>query len=248
VLVRPRDFRPGQRYPVLVNVYGGPHSQMVTAAPSRYLLAQWFADRGFIVVSMDGRGTPARGRAWERAIQGNLIEVPLADQVAALRLLGAKYPELDLKRVGIYGWSFGGYFAAMAAMREPDVFHAAIAGAPVADWRDYDTFYTERYLGLPNANPRGYEASSVLGSAKQLRRPLLIVHGTDDDNVHFSHSLELADALFRAGRPFEFLPLTGFTHMVPDPNVTVRLNTRMAEFFERELGGPREAATSRAEP
>ncbi|HTO89496.1 MAG TPA: DPP IV N-terminal domain-containing protein [Candidatus Sulfotelmatobacter sp.] len=234
-IIRPRDFRSDRRYPVIVNVYGGPHSQMVTAQPSRYLLAQWLADRGFVVVSIDGRGTPARGRTWERAISGNLIDVPLGDQVAALKKLGAAHPEMDMSRVGIFGWSFGGYFTAMAVMRRPDVFRAGVAGAPVVDWRDYDTFYTERYLNLPQNNPRGYEASSVLTYAKQLERPLLIVHGTTDDNVHFLNSLKLTDALFKAGKPFEFLPLSGFTHMVADPLVTKQLYTRIAEFFEREL-------------
>ena len=125
VIVRPSDFKPGRKYPVIVSIYGGPHSQMVVASRGHYLLDQWLAEQGFIVVSLDGRGTPARGRDWERVIKGNLIDVPLADQVAGLRALGAKYVELDLSRVGIYGWSFGGYFAAMAVMRQPDVFRGA---------------------------------------------------------------------------------------------------------------------------
>ncbi len=182
-IVRPADFQTGRKYPVIVSVYGGPHSQMVLASRGKYLLDQWLAEQGFVVVSIDGRGTPARGRTWERAIHGNLIDVPLADQVAGLRALGAKYAEFDLERVGIYGWSFGGYFSAMAVLREPDFFRAGIAGAPVTDWLDYDTHYTERYLGLPSANEAGYTASSVLNYAKDLRRPLLVIHGTADDNV-----------------------------------------------------------------
>ena len=242
-IIRPGDFKRDRRYPVIVNVYGGPHSQMVMAQPSRYLLAQWLADRGFIVVSIDGRGTPARGRDWERVISGNLIDAPLADQVAALKKLGAKHPEMDMSRVGIFGWSFGGYFSAMAVMRHPELFRAGVAGAPVVDWKDYDTFYTERYLGLPQTNARGYDASSVLTYAKQLDRPLLIVHGTTDDNVHFVNSLKLTDALFKAGRPFEFLPLAGFTHMVPDPVVTSRLYRRIESFFEDKLGKPAAAGS-----
>ena len=157
--------------------------------------------------------------------------------MAGLRSLGAKYAELDLSRVGIYGWSFGGYFAAMAVMREPDVFRAGVAGAPVTDWLDYDTHYTERYLGLPSQNESGYEASSVLSYSKELRRPLLIVHGTADDNVYFLHSVRLADALFRARRDFDFLPLSGLTHMVPDPVVTRSLYTRIAEYFLAHVAG-----------
>jgi dipeptidyl-peptidase 4 len=236
-IIRPSHFDAERKYPVLVSVYGGPHSQTVVAARGRYLLDQWLAEQGFIVVSLDGRGTPARGRAWERAIRGNLIDVPLADQVAGLRALAAKYPQLDIERgVGIYGWSFGGYFTAMAVMREPNVFHAGVAGAPVTDWHDYDTHYTERYLGLPDKNESGYEASSVLTYAAELRRPLLLIHGTADDNVYFLHSIRLADSLFRARRDFEFLPLSGLTHMVPDPVVTRSLYTRIAEHFLRHVG------------
>jgi len=237
VIMTPEGYDPRLTYPVVVSVYGGPHVQVVMQARNRYLLDQWLANQGFIVVSFDGRGTPARGRAWERTIKNNLIDVPLNDQVEALQALGREMPQLDLSRVGIYGWSFGGYFSAMAAMRRPDVFRAGVAGAPVADFRDYDTHYTERYMGLLNENLNGYKASSVLTYAPKLERPLLIVHGTSDDNVYFLHSLKLCDALFRAGKPFEFVPLAGFTHMVPDPLVTDRLYGRVADFLERNVAG-----------
>jgi dipeptidyl-peptidase 4 len=237
-IVRPRDFDPAKKYPVLLNVYGGPTAQVVTAARQGQLLKQWYADRGFIVVASDNRGTPGRDRAWERVTKGNFIDIPLEDQITALRQLAQKVPQMDLDRVGIWGWSFGGYFSAMAAMRHPEVFKAAVAGAPVADFADYDTHYTERYLGLPKANPKGYEASNVLTYAKDLRVPLLIVHGTADDNVYFMHALKMADALFKAGRDFDFLPLSGFTHMVPDPVVKERLETRVLDFFETHLGQP----------
>jgi dipeptidyl-peptidase 4 len=234
-IIRPRNFNPKLKYPVIDSVYGGPHSQTVQAAARNYLLQQWIADHGFIVVSIDGRGTPSRGRDWERAIKGNLIEIPLEDQVAGLRALGEKYPEMDMSRVGIYGWSFGGYFAAMAVMRRPDVFHVGVAGAPVADWRDYDTHYTERYMGLPEENPAGYEAASVLTYCKDLERPLLIVHGTADDNVYFMHALKMSNALFRAGKHHELLPLSDFTHMVADPLVTTRLYERITGFLAENL-------------
>lgn len=234
-ILRPHDFDATRRYPVIVSVYGGPHAQVVSADGRRYLLNQWLADQGFIVVAIDGRGTPARGREWERSIKGNLVELPLADQVRGLQALGQKYPEMDLSRVGIYGWSFGGYLSAMAAMQRPDVFHAAVAGAPVVDWLDYDTHYTERYLGFPAENPDGYRDSSALTYASQLIRPLLVIHGTADDNVYFLHSLKLCDALFRAGKEYELLPLSGLTHMVPDPLVTKRLYGRIADYFETHL-------------
>ncbi|MBI3860809.1 MAG: S9 family peptidase, partial [Planctomycetia bacterium] len=238
-IVRPRSMSRGARYPVIVHVYGGPHALTVNSSPRGSVLQQWLADQGFIVVSLDGRGTPRRGREWERAIKNNLIDIPLQDQVDGLKALGEKNTEMDLGRVGITGWSFGGYFSAMAAMRRPDIYKAAVAGAPVCDFRDYDTHYTERYMGLPNENQSGYEASNVVTYCKDLSVPLLIIHGTADDNVYFLHSLKMTEALFRAGKKFEFLPLAGFTHMVPDPVVTIRLNSRVAAFFKQHLGEPR---------
>jgi dipeptidyl-peptidase-4 len=238
VVIRPRNFQADRVYPVIVHVYGGPTAQMVRAAGIDLALNQWIADHGFVVVRIDGRGTPNRGREWRRPIKGDLIGIPLADHELTLRLLGERYPELDLSRVGIYGWSFGGYFAAMAVMRVPDLFRVGVAGAPVADWRDYDTHYTERYLGLPQENPEGYRATNLVSHVARLSRPLLIIHGTADDNVYFAHSLKLADALFRAGKGFEFLPLSGLTHMVPEPQVAQRLYGRILGYFAEHLGRP----------
>jgi dipeptidyl-peptidase-4 len=242
VIIRPRSFTPVRQYPVINSVYGGPHNNTVSSTPRSYLLQQWLADQGFIVVSIDARGTPRRGREWERSIRFNVIDGPLQDQAAAVRALCERYPEMDGTRVGISGWSFGGYFAAMAAMRRPDVFKAGVAGAPVCNWADYDTHYTERYMGLPQENAAGYEAANVLTYCKDLRVPLLIIHGTADDNVYFLHSLKMSGALFRAGIRHDFLPLTGFTHMVPDPDVTASLQGRVASFLREHLGA---AGTSR---
>jgi len=237
-LIRPRNFDAGKRYPVIVDVYGGPHHLHVAAAKNRWLLDQWYADQGFIVVAIDGRGTPGRGRDWERAIFQKFGSVPLDDQVAALTAMGEQFPCMDLKRVGITGWSFGGYMSALAVLRRPDVFSAGVAGAPVVDWLDYDTHYTERYLGIPPRDEAAYKEGSLLTYAADLRRPLLLLHGTADDNVYFRHSLKLVDALFRAGKPFEMLPLSGLTHMVPDPVVMERLHSRIVEFFRKHLGKP----------
>jgi dipeptidyl-peptidase-4 len=237
-IIRPKDFIGSRKYPVIVYVYGGPSHTVVSAATRGYLRQQWLADQGFIVVCFDGRGTPRRGRTWERATAGNLIDLPLADQAAALKSLADARRELDLSRVGIYGWSFGGYFAAMAVCKMPEVFHAAVAGAPVTDWADYDTHYTERYMGLPNENADGYRACSVLTYADRLRRPLLLIHGTTDDNVLFAHTLKLAEALFRAGRHYDLLLLPGLTHLVPQPEVTIRLYERIAKYFQTHLQSP----------
>lgn len=236
-IIRPRDFDPSRKYPVLLYVYGGPHASVVTVAPRTYLRDQWFADGGFVVVRVDGRGTPFRGRAWERIIQGDLISTALADQSAALAALGARYPELDLSRVAVTGWSFGGYMSAMAVLLRPETFHAAAAGAPVTDWRDYDTHYTERYMGLLDENAEGYDRTSALTYAASLSRPLLLIHGTTDDNVYFCHSLKLSQALFKAGKDAELLALPGITHMVPDPAVKVALERKIIGFLRRSLPG-----------
>jgi len=238
-VVWPRNFDEVKRYPVLVDVYGGPHHQHVSAAMNRWLLDQWYADQGFIVVSIDGRGTPGRGSDWESAIYERFASVPLRDQVEGLKALAVKYPAMDLSRVGIDSWSFGGYMAALAVLRRPDIFHVGIAGAPVCDWLDYDTHYTERYLGVPiGPDDEIYKANSLLSFAGNLKRPLLLMHGTADDNVYFRHSLRLADGLFRNGKEFDILPLSGLTHMVPDPVVMENLHGRIARFLQKHLGGP----------
>ena len=233
-ILRPRDFKKGQRYPVILDVYAGPGNKQVLAQPDRYFIDQWMADRGYIVAAIDGRGTPDHGRDWERAIRGNLIEVALADQVAGLEALAKREPAMDLKRVGVVGWSFGGYFSAMAVMQKPEIFRCAVAGAPVVSWENYDTYYTERYLGLPSENADGYRASNVLTYAPKLSRPLLLIHGLTDDNVYFQHSVQLSEALFQAGKNFNFLPLLG-THMVSEPLLRLRRQTRIIDFFDAEL-------------
>ncbi|MCA9283049.1 MAG: prolyl oligopeptidase family serine peptidase [Phycisphaeraceae bacterium] len=238
-VVRPRVFEKGMRFPVILHAYTGPGSQMVQASGERYRFAQWIADHGYIVVSIDGRGTPNRGRDWERVIRGNLVDIAVEDQVRGLRALGERYPEMDMDRVGVFGWSYGGYFSAIATMKRPDVFKCGVAGAPVCDWLDYDTHYTERYLGVPPSpveEDRAYKASSVLTYAGELARPLMIIHGTADDNVYFVHALKMSDALTRAGKDHEFVVLGGFTHMVTEPAMVEAMYGRMMGFFGRELG------------
>jgi dipeptidyl-peptidase-4 len=235
-IIRPRSFDPKRRYPVLLHTYAGPTGRMVVATPKSYVIDQWFADAGFVVVAVEGRGTSNRGREWERVVHKDLISVALGDQVAGLQALGARYPELDLDRAGIFGWSFGGYVSAMAALLRPDVFKAAIAGAPVTDWGLYDTFYTERYMQTPELNADGYRETSALTHAGKLERPLLIIHGTTDDNVHFANSLALVSAVFRAGKAahVELLPVAA-THMTPDPEIALALGLRELRFFQEHL-------------
>ena len=233
-ITRPRAFAVGKKYPVLVSVYAGPTSKRVVADARGFLTDQWMADQGYVVVRLDGRGTPWHGRDWERSIKGNLIDLALEDQIAGLRALAEKFPELDLARVGITGWSFGGYFTAMAVIRRPDVFRCGVAGAPVVTWENYDTHYTERYLGVPPAAAEAYRVSDVTTYAAQLSHPLLLIHGVTDDNVYFQHTLQLADTLYMAGKPYELMPMLG-THMVSDPVVRLREQQRIIEFFNREL-------------
>ncbi|MBK9034664.1 MAG: S9 family peptidase [Myxococcales bacterium] len=242
-VVRPRDFDPGKKYPVVLQVYAGPTVTTVTSNPRAYWKDQLLADTGFIVVRGDGRGTPGRGRAWERVISGDLITVPMNDQIEILQALGAAHPEMDLARVGVVGWSFGGYFSAMAAELRPDVFKAAIAGAPVTDWRYYDTAYTERYMRLPSTNAAAYDAASAVVNADKLSVPLLLIHGLTDDNVYAVNTLALAEALFKAGKPFDFVALSG-THMVADPAAEAALLTRQIDFFRAHLGLPTPAAAA----
>jgi dipeptidyl-peptidase-4 len=237
-IVRPHDFDKGKRYPVILHVYGGPTHLMVQDAMGGRLIDQWLADQGFIVAALDNRGTPGRGRDWEKAVSKHFGSVSLNDQIAGLKALGKRFPEMDVDRVGVYGWSFGGYLSALAVLKAPDVFKAAVAGAPVVDWLDYDTHYTERYLGLPEADPDAYKEASLLTYAADLKRPLLLIHGTADDNVYFRHTLKLTNALFRAGKDFDLLPLAGMTHMTPDPVVTERLYGRIAGHFQKHLGKP----------
>ena len=235
------DGADGDSLPVLLDPYGGPHAQRVLKARSPFLVSQWFADQGFAVVITDGRGTPARGPAWERAVAGDLAYPVLEDQIDALDALASQHPRLDLGRVAVRGWSFGGYLAALAVLARPDRFHAAIAGAPVTDWRLYDTHYTERYLGHPDQNPEAYTRTSLLELAEDLTRPLLLICGLADDNVFAAHTLKLSQTLFEAGRPHQVLPLPGVTHMTPQEQVAENLLLLQRTFLFDSLDiGPQE--------
>jgi dipeptidyl-peptidase 4 len=225
----------GAPLPVLLDPYGGPHAGRVVRAHNAHVGAQWFADQGFAVVVADGRGTPGRGSEWERAIHLDLATTVLEDQVEALTRAAEEHEVLDLSRVAIRGWSFGGYLAALAVMRRPDVFHAAVAGAPVTEWRLYDTHYTERYLGDPAEQAGVYDGSSLLPLAGELTRPLLLIHGLADDNVVAAHTLRLSSELLAAGRPHEVLPLAGVTHMTPQEVVAENLLLHQLDFLRRAL-------------
>jgi dipeptidyl-peptidase 4 len=223
--------------PVLMDPYGGPHAQRVLKTAGMFHASQWLAEQGFAVVVADGRGTPGRGPAWDRAVKGDLATPALEDQVTALHAAAAAHRDLDLGRVGIRGWSFGGFLAALAVLRRPDVFHAGIAGAPVTDWRLYDTCYTERYLGDPATAPDAYHLSSLNADEIPLpHRSLLIIHGLADDNVVAAHSLRLSSLLLAAGYPHSVLPLSGVTHMTPQEVVAENLLLLQVAFLRQALG------------
>jgi dipeptidyl-peptidase-4 len=237
-LVLPRGHELGSgALPVLLDPYGGPTFQRVVAARRLWLEPQWLADQGFAVLVADPRGTPGRGRAWARAVRCDLAGPVLEDQIDALHAVADRVPDLDLTRVAIRGWSFGGYLAALAVMRRPDVFHAAVAGAPVTDWRLYDTHYTERYLGVDpdGADRPAYERSSLLGEAASLKRALLLIHGLADDNVVAAHTLRLSQLLTESGRLHAVLPLTGVTHLATEAAVAENLLTLQIEFLKAAL-------------
>lgn len=222
--------------PIVLSPYGGPHHLEVVAAAGTFAEDQWLANQGFCVIVADGRGTPGRGLAWEHAIADKFAEITLADQVDALESALALFPDrLDGSRVGIRGWSYGGYLSALAMLARPDLFHVGIAGAPVTDWTLYDTAYTERYLGNPTKVPEIYEENSLLRFAPNLQGKLLIVHGLADDNVVSAHSLQLSGALFAAGRMHEFLPLAGVSHMTPQLTITENLMRIQANYFREHL-------------
>ena len=233
----PKDHVMGsKKLPVIMCPYGGPHAVVALATGLAHTRAQYLADQGFAVVISDGRGTPRRGPVWEREVFHDLTTGVLQDQVDAITGIAQLYPDdIDTARVGIRGWSFGGYLAALAVLARPDVFHAAVAGAPVTEWRLYDTGYTERYLGHPDADADVYDAGSLLPMAAQLERPLLIIHGLADDNVVVAHALQLSSALLAAGKPHEFLALSGVTHMAPQEVISENLLKREVDFFEKHL-------------
>jgi dipeptidyl-peptidase-4 len=243
-LLLPSWYQPGTRLPVLLSPYGGPAMQrVVRARDAAFCEDQWFAEQGFAVLVTDGRGTPGRGPAWSKAVSGDTLSAPLEDQVDALDALSASFPDLDRGRVGIRGWSYGGALAAIAVIRRPDVFHAAVSGAAPHDQRLYDTHWRERFLGLPQQNPQGYDRSSTIAGAASLTRPLLLIHGMADDNVVVAHTLRMSAALLAAGRPHQVLPLSSTTHHTPaDADTFSQLLRLELAFLAESLSVTRPAA------
>ncbi len=233
-LFLPDGREPAGPIPVLLDPYGGPHGARVLKALGAHVTSQWFADHGFAVLVVDGRGVDGRGPTWDREMHRDFT-IALEDQIDALHAAAERFSFLDLTRVGIRGWSFGGELAAWAILRRPDVFHAGVAGAPVTDQRLYDTGYTERYLGHPDDEPEVYRRNSLLPDAPGLRRPLLLIHGLSDDNVFVAHTLKLSASLFEAGRPHELVVLPNLTHLSRAEAVTENVLRIQLDFLRRTL-------------
>ncbi len=232
-VIKPAGFQAGKKYPVVVGVYAGPHSQSVMNQWYDSLtMEQVLAQKGFVIWELDGRGTSNRGHQWETAVARDLGAKELEDQKEGIRhLVSLGYA--DPKRVGIRGWSYGGFMTIYSLLHAPDVFACGVAGAPVTDWRHYDTIYTERYMGLPSENAKGYESSSLVAAAAQLKGRLLIAHNIEDDNVLFQNTVRLADALERAGKQFEMMVYPNKSHGLSAGRH--HFERLLLEFFERNL-------------
>jgi len=235
-LLLPGGREPEEPLPVLMDPYGGPHGARVLKAAGAHLTSQWFADQGFAVLVVDGRGVDGRGPAWDREMYHDFT-VALEDQVDALHAAAERFDFLDLGRVAMRGWSFGGELTAMALLRRPDVFHAGVVGAPVTDQHLYDTFYTERYLGKPQDEPEVYRRNSPLLDAASLSRPMLLIHGLADDNVFVANTLRFSAALFEAGKWHELVLIPNATHLTRSTAVTENILRVQLDFLRRTVGG-----------
>jgi dipeptidyl-peptidase-4 len=232
----PPAMKEGRRHPAIVRVYGGPTAQEVkdSWALTQDLRAQYLARQGYVVFRLDNRGSPRRGRAFESAILGRLGSVEVQDQIAGARYL-ARLPYVDGSRIGIYGWSYGGYMAARCMLEAPELFRAGVAGAPVTDWDGYDTHYTERYMGRPQDNVAGYRGSSLLPLAARLKGSLLLIHGMIDENVHFRHTARLMNALNAAQAPYDTLIFPEERHLPRRDEDRVFMEQRLLDHFDRHL-------------
>ncbi|HLX62670.1 MAG TPA: DPP IV N-terminal domain-containing protein [Planctomycetota bacterium] len=234
-MTKPGNFDAAKKYPVVVYIYGGPHVQVVRNVWSGIDgVDARLAQDGCLIWSMDNRGSWGRGHAWETAIYKNMGAQELADQLAGIEYL-KKLPFVDASRIGIHGWSYGGYMTLYSLTHAPDVFKCGCAGAPVTDWKYYDTIYTERYMRTPADNPDGYVTSSPLAAAAKLKAKLLIIHGTSDDNVHIQNTMNFLDALTKANRPYELQIQPGQKHGFRGEAAGKFLSDRMVEFFKRNL-------------
>ena len=236
--IKPKNFDQNKRYPVLIYVYGGPGNQQVSDSYgySDYYWYHMLAEKGYVVFCFDGRGTGGRGAQFKKQTYGDMGRMECEDAIEAARWLGQQ-SWVDKERIGIWGWSFGGYLSTLSLLKGNDVFKMAIAVAPVMNWRYYDNIYTERFLGLPKDNAKGYDDNSPLNFADRLKGNYLLIHGTGDDNVHFQNSAEMVEKLEEAGKQFEFRIYPNKNHSIYDNTGNTRLNLYqlMTDFILRKL-------------
>ncbi|HLH00661.1 MAG TPA: DPP IV N-terminal domain-containing protein [Bryobacteraceae bacterium] len=232
-LIKPANFHAGEKYPTIVMVYGGPGAQSVRNAWSGANWDQVLAQRGFVVWQLDNRGSKGRGHSFEAPIYHRMGKTELADQLEGIQYLISQ-GFVDPARIGMYGWSYGGYMTLYSLLNSPEIFRAGIAGAPVTNWRNYDTIYTERYMGLPSENGQGYAASSASTYADKLQSKLLIVHNIEDDNVLFQNTMQMAAAFERAGKLFDMVVYPQRTHGVGG-EFQRDLLEKTTDFFEKNL-------------
>jgi dipeptidyl-peptidase-4 len=235
-LLLPRETAAGEKIPVIVSVYGGPAAQLVKnewEGPTG-LFYQILAREGFAIFSVDNRGTPNRGLKFSAAIKEQFGAIELKDQLKSLNEVLEQYPQLDRARVGVWGWSNGGSMT-LYSMTHSEVFKAGVSVAPVTDWHNYDSIYTERMMGLPKENAKGYEEASLPRAAKDLHGSLLLVHGTSDDNVHFQNSIQMIQAFIQADKQFKFMAYPNKTHGIAGPAARIHLFQMMEQHWEREL-------------
>jgi dipeptidyl-peptidase-4 len=235
-LMKPADFNPSRKYPILFQVYGGPGSQTVLDSwgGQQYLWHLLLTQQGYIVASVDNRGTGARGREWRKIVYGQLGVIETQDQAAAARVIG-RLPYVDSTRMGIWGWSYGGFMSLNALFQAPDVYSTAVAVAPVTHWKYYDNIYTERYNGLPQDNAAGYDKGSPLTYVDQMRGKLLVVHGSGDDNVHYQNSEALVNALVRANKPFDMMEYPNRNHAIAGGTTRQHLFELLTRFLRTNL-------------
>lgn len=234
-MIKPKDFDPNKKYPVLMFVYGGPGSQTVTNAMSgNHFWHQMLVQKGYIVVSVDNRGTGARGKAFRTQTYRQLGLMETKDQIEGAKWLGQQ-SYVDPARIGIWGWSYGGYMSSLCLFKGADVFSTAIAVAPVSNWRYYDSIYTERYMGLPQDNGSGYDDNSPINHVEKLEGNYLLIHGTADDNVHFQNAVEMVDGLIEADKQFDFYIYPDRNHGIYGGNTRYHLFSKMTNFISENL-------------
>jgi dipeptidyl-peptidase-4 len=234
-MITPPAFSPENKYPVIVYVYGGPHSQLVSNSwlGGAGLFLNYLAQQGYIVFTLDNRGSEDRGREFEQAIFRDLGRVESEDQMAGVRYL-MSLPYIDTARIGVTGWSYGGFMTIALMLRYPDVFKVGVCGGPVTDWKYYEIMYGERYMDTPQSNPEGYVSSSLINKAANLQGKLLMIHGTQDPTVVWQQSLNMLNSFIKEGKQVDYFVYPGHGHGVGGKD-RVHLNRKMAEYFDKEL-------------